>query len=381
MWKRFPHAALAALAAGTVSGCIGTMLDAAPGEDPRVRDFVPTETSCPIDPDAYIGGDASLYECPDYWICEDIPAGKRCYTPGPDQPDGGEWRCWDEGGATYCEGDDFPDGGNGDGWDCERRGEFVICRDDTPDYPDGGGSGDWDCFFADEFRVCDSGGGDYPGGGGGGGFPGGGDYPGEGEGWCFYPTGESGGPPIVVGGFEFETVGGRDTIHISLIFSEAFVDNSYGANSSDGYRGGGPGSHTFRDLVSSDHAEVGFTNGAGTEVLRAKFDYITAAGTASGYDSLGVVGGDGSMIAGDASAVVDATSSLDRNFNERDCVFTESSPTAAECPSWDNRVVYEMWLDLAAFGSSGFGMPALSSVHASPSRTDDTIPVTPGPCP
>ena len=375
MWKRFPHALAAVLVAFGAGGCIGTALDSG-GTPP----FVPTETSCPIDPDAYIGGDVSLYECPDYWICENIPGGKRCYTPGADYPDGGDWRCYDEGGVTVCEGDHFPDGGGADGWNCESRGDLVICRDGSPDYPDGGGDGEWDCYYESEFRVCDSGG-DLPGGGGGGGGGGGFDYPDEGEGWCFYPAdGSTDGPPIVVGGFAFETVGGRSAAHIVLIFSEGFVDNSYGANSSDGYRGGHNG-HTFRDLVSSDHAEVGFTNGSGTEVLRAKFDYISPGSAASGYDALGVTGGDGSMMSGDASAVLDASSSLDRILNERGCVFLESSPTRAECPTWDNRVVYEMWIDMAVFGASGLGAPVLTSVHASPSRTTDTIPVIPGPCP
>jgi hypothetical protein len=177
MEKRFPHAVLALLCVST-AGCVGTTMDGpAPGDDPRVATFnAPDTVACPIDPDAYIGGDASLYECPDYWICEDLATGvKRCYTPGADFPDGGgDWDCYDEDGATVCRGSDFPDGGGGGDWDCERQGEFVVCRDDTPDYPDGGGGGDWDCFFSDEFRVCDSGGGGGDGGGGGGSGGGGG---------------------------------------------------------------------------------------------------------------------------------------------------------------------------------------------------------------
>ncbi|MBX3273650.1 MAG: hypothetical protein KF729_25525 [Sandaracinaceae bacterium] len=151
--------------------CTGTGLDqgsGAGGPDPRAADFAPSTTACPIDPDAYLGGDPSLYECPDYWLCEDRADGKRCYTPGPDYPDGGEWECWDEGGVTICRGRDYPDDGGGGDWDCTREGEFVICRDDTPDYPDDGGGGPWDCYYADELRVCESGG-DYPDGGGDGG--------------------------------------------------------------------------------------------------------------------------------------------------------------------------------------------------------------------
>jgi hypothetical protein len=158
------------------------------------------------------------------------------------------------------------------------------------------------------------------------------------------------------------------------------VDNTYGANSSDGYRGGNNG-HTFRDLVSSDHAEVGFADANGVERVRAKFDYISPESSlASGYDALGL-GGDGAMMSGDPSVVVDSTSSLDRNLNELGCVYTQDSPTAAECPGWQVEVVYEMWIALDAFGAEGYGYPLLEYVHASPSRTTDTIYVTPGPCP
>lgn len=383
MWKRLPHAPFALALTGALAGCVGTAV--APGDDPRVADFEPTETVCPTDPDAFIGGDPSSYECPDYWVCEEIPGGKRCYTPGADYPDDGEWRCWDEDGVTVCEGNDFPDGGGDGDWDCERRGDLVICRDDTPDYPDEGGDGPWDCFYADEYRVCDSGGG-YPGGGGGDGGGdtpgggGGGDWPPADGGFCFYPTDDPDGPVVVEGGYRFENVGGRDAVHVTLIFNPGFVDNTYGANSSDGYRGGNNG-HTFRDLVSSDMAEVGFADASGREVLHAKFDYISPGTTTSGYDSLGAAGGDGAMMSGDLSAVLDATSSLDRNLNELGCVYLTDSPTEAECPGWENRVIYEMWIAADAFGSAGFGYPILTYVHASPSRTTDTIPVTPGPCP
>lgn len=365
-----------------LGGCLGSASTDYTDEftDPRAQGFNPTTpAACPVDPDAYIGGDASLYECPDFWICEDAPTGgKQCYTPGPDYPDGGAWECHDEGGRTICRGDHYPDGGGSSGWDCRSEGEFVVCETGG-DYPDGGG---WDCYYASGYRVCETpgygdggGGGDLPGGGGGGFGDGGG-------GFCFYPVGEPGAPPLVTGGYRFETIGGRSAVHVTLVFDPSFVDNSYGVNASDGYRGGGANSHTFRDLVSSDHAEVGFADATGREVVRAKFDYITASPTvASGYDCLGATGGDGAVISGDASAILDATSSLDRNFNELGCVYTVDSPTPDLCPGWEMRVIYEMWLDAAAFGSAGFGYPLLSSVHASPSRVADTIPVEPGPCP
>ena len=126
---------------------------------------VPTP-ACPVDPDCSIGGDCSLYECPDYWICEDQPNGrKRCINPGPDYPDDGDWECEDTAGSTVCRRrGDFPDGGGGGAWNCEMAGEFVVCTDDTPSYPDDGAGGPYNCWF-DEFRVCESGGSGGDGGG------------------------------------------------------------------------------------------------------------------------------------------------------------------------------------------------------------------------
>ena len=349
------------------SGCVGTGVAAEGDFDPGDWQPPPDALACPMDPDAFIGGDPDRYECPDYWTCEDLADGvKRCTNPGPDYPDGGEWDCRDEGGSTICEGSDFPDGGGGDGWSCEARGDLVICEDDRPDYPDDGGGGGWSCVFWDEFRICDDGG-DEP------------DSPDDGDDFCFLPEDGSSSEVLVRGGFRFETHAGREAIHVGLVFSEAFVDNTYGVNSSDGYhrdRG-----HRFRELVGSDHAEIGFEDASGVEIVRARFDYLSESDDApSGYDSMGVHDGDGRMIEGDESVILDATSSLARNLNDRGCVFLEDSPTPAECPDWDRRVVYEVWLDRAAF-ADGFGGPALEEVHASPSRTDNTIVVRRGECP
>lgn len=47
-----------------------------------------------------------------------------------------------------------------------------------------------------------------------------------------------------------------------------------------------------------------------------------------------------------------------------------------------SRVVYEVWVDIDAFGESGFGGALIEHVHASPAKAEhDTIEVTPGPCP
>ncbi len=143
---------------------------------------------CPADPDCAIGGDCSLYECPDHWECETQPSGGEvCVSPGPDYPDeggGGRWTCTDEHGVTRCtrEGGSLPDDGGGGGWTCERQGDLVVCEKDDPDYPDDGGGGTWDCWFEGEFRVCSRPGDDGGSGGGGGGAGGGDDGGGSGGG-------------------------------------------------------------------------------------------------------------------------------------------------------------------------------------------------------
>ena len=154
-----------------LGGCTGEFSADAGGGDAGTDPGTPSSTvvpACPVDPDCGLIGTCEVYECPDYWVCEDYAAGagKRCTNPGPDVPDNGhDWECRDEGGATVCRGTDFPDGGGDSPWDCERSGEFVECTDTTPAYPDEPGAGPWNCYFSGEFRVCDSGG---PGSGDGG---------------------------------------------------------------------------------------------------------------------------------------------------------------------------------------------------------------------
>ncbi|MCS6799612.1 MAG: hypothetical protein NZ898_14025 [Myxococcota bacterium] len=169
---------ITAVAATLLAGCQGSFGDAVPahrgsGEGPRTSP-VP---ACPVDPDCAIVGNCHIYECPDYWLCEDLAGGgKRCTSPGPDYPDNShEWQCEDVGGTTVCRGRDFPDGGGDGEWNCERQAEFVVCTDTTPEYPDGHGDGPWNCWFENEFRVCES----RPG------SPGG---PGDGGGWTCYDT-------------------------------------------------------------------------------------------------------------------------------------------------------------------------------------------------
>ena len=238
---------------------------------------------------------------------------------------------------------------------------------------------------------------------------------------CFYTEDEPDVPAATVEQI-VEVVGNSEWVHVRLILNPSFVDNSYGATAVGwaaeeelagtgstppppepsarpremaGERAPRPrrskGSHSFGDLVGSDHAEIQLLAGDGRLALHFKLDYLSESSAApSGYASLGVDGGEGALIAGEAEWILGSSTSIDRNLNAcglRD--FVEASPetneTYASSPvaaSWDYRVVYEVWVSMDAFGSAGFGSALIENVHASPSKTgENTETVTPAPCP
>jgi hypothetical protein len=251
---------------------------------------------------------------------------------------------------------------------------------------------------------------------------------------CFFATGQN--QPAATIEQVLECAEGLDAVHLRLTFDPDFVDNSYGANAigwstrtatqlpaagpggmappppkaapappPPGMAAGkgpmgmmmmpgkGPGGkgHKWMDLVGSDHAEFVVTTEAGELAAQFKLDYVSVDASApSGYASLGVLGGDGKMIKGDPKWIVRWMTSIDRNLNERgytsyvvDSPETDADYTPnAATPNWDYRVVYEVWIDNAAFGSSGFGGALIEHVHASPSKAaSDTLLVKPGDCP
>ncbi|GIV33142.1 MAG: hypothetical protein KatS3mg031_0677 [Chitinophagales bacterium] len=175
------------------------------------------------------------------------------------------------------------------------------------------------------------------------------------------------------------------TVKIKTILSRNFTDNTYGSNAI-----GWPGGHSFNQLVGSDHLRLSLLDGNGVKKLEFKLDYISASSSApSGYKSLGVWGGDGGMIYGNASAVKSVTTSLSENFNTYGYVLTSNSPVTNSnydpdpaYPNWIFDVWYEVTVDLNAFGAAGFGTPVITGVHASPSKTGNhSEPVEPVSCP
>ena len=205
---------------------------------------------------------------------------------------------------------------------------------------------------------------------------------------CFY--GGSKTTPAATVLHTLEVLQGVSVVHLRLTLDPDFVDNTYGA-SAIGWSASKRAGHTWRDLVGSDHAELILIDGAGATALDFKLDYISAEPTApSGYRSLGVSGGDGRMVLGDPKAVVQWSSSIDRNLNERgywgyvaDSPATDASYTPnGATPKWDYRVVYEAWVALWALGPAGFGAAKLTFIHASPSKLPtNTVNVVQRDCP
>jgi hypothetical protein len=181
-----------------------------------------------------------------------------------------------------------------------------------------------------------------------------------------------------------------DAVDAVIIFNRDFVDNTYGANAI-GWENSKKGTHTFKDLVGSDHVQLMFFDKAGAKRFEAKTDYISVLASAtSGYESLGVAGGDGKMILGSAQDVLSAGSSLADNFNKSGYKLEVDSPATDAAytpnpayPAWNFWVEYRLRVHLRAFAPAGFGRVEMAMVHASPSKwpEGDTVSVEPGDCP
>ena len=185
------------------------------------------------------------------------------------------------------------------------------------------------------------------------------------------------------------TVRGKETIYVRLAMDPAFVDNTYGATAI-GWEESKKGTHQFKELVGSDHAELMLYDKVGDLVLHFKLDYLSEADGTGEYRSLGVSDGDGELFEGEASAIVAYTTSMDRNFNEHGySQYTVDSPATnasytekSAAPNWEYLVTYEVWVDTAAFAPHGFGRAEVEYIHASPSKKkNNTIVVEQDDCP
>lgn len=205
---------------------------------------------------------------------------------------------------------------------------------------------------------------------------------------CYYDVANPGGPPVAtvetaIESIETEIVG--EAVHVRVTLSPSFCDNTYGVNS---IGWSGKKGHTFEHLVKSDRINIDLSDAQGNPVLQPTLDYLSSDD--GGYRSLGVWDGEGEMRKGDIVSVLEASSSMDRNLNERGYTdYLVDSPATDEnytpnplAPNWDYRMIYEVWVALDAFGSNGFGEATVDYVHCSPAKGgENTVVVEPDPCP
>jgi hypothetical protein len=211
---------------------------------------------------------------------------------------------------------------------------------------------------------------------------------------CFYADEDRSRPAAAIE-HRLELTEGVEALHARLTLDPKFVDNTYGetalgwdAGATDGKKT--PKQRSFDQLVGSDHAVLRMLDQQAETTLELKLDYISQhAGAPSGYSSLGVLGGDGTMLLGDTSFVLATSTSLDRNLNdvEPDDYLVSSPATDADytpnaaVPDWDFHAVYDVWVDLDAF-ESGFGDAHVDFIHASPSKIGvNTVAVVRDRCP
>jgi len=168
---------------------------------------------------------------------------------------------------------------------------------------------------------------------------------------------------------------GNGNVRFTYTQSRSIVDNTYGANAV------GYGRHFFHHLWRSDNAEFSLTNGDGEEVMYLIVDYLHRSDQyPSGYGTLGVLGGDGSIPLGDPGHVVYVTTSLTENLNRSPAYygFTTDSPPEPD-PHWDYFSRYTVEIAAEAFGPSGFGAVDVVTQHNSPAKNDQEN-VDPEPC-
>ena len=186
-----------------------------------------------------------------------------------------------------------------------------------------------------------------------------------------------------------------NAVYMVLAIDKDFVDNTYGVNAVDW-----PGGHSFGELDGSDRAQFLGYDAQGDLILDFDMDYIdTKSGTPSGYDSLGVLGGEGGMNTGSSAMIQEWGTSHAYSLNDLgycaggNCAilgtnlkvdspatdqFYTPNPTY---PGWIYDVIYEVKINMTAF-PDGFGFMEIPYIHASPSKIgENSVYPEPGVCP
>ncbi|MEA5534016.1 SdrD B-like domain-containing protein [Crocosphaera sp. XPORK-15E] len=169
-------------------------------------------------------------------------------------------------------------------------------------------------------------------------------------------------------------------IRVNYLQDFNFNDNTYGTGSDSGWTSQGK-THTFSNLTGSDKAGFEVKDGNGTVLFKFYQDYITSSSTNidgytsySGYESLGISGGDGGLENGGtlnasaATLLYDFDSTLETNLNQAGYTgLTTNSPI--NDPNWNDVNGYSFTVKASAFGTAGFGGVSIFDQHNSPAKT------------
>ena len=179
---------------------------------------------------------------------------------------------------------------------------------------------------------------------------------------------------------------GNQTYIIRATLNKDYVDNTYGTTAS----GWGLKGHKFTDMLSSEFLQMTLNDNNGFKRMEFKIDYLSASTSVpSGFKTLGVTGGDGSMIVGNLNDIVSVKTSLDENLNTNGYWLPVHSPATnayynqnPQYPYWNYDVWYEVTVKANAFGAAGIGNPTIKTLNASPSKMGTSVEaVTIGQCP
>lgn len=196
-------------------------------------------------------------------------------------------------------------------------------------------------------------------------------------------TGTVNGQTVVAGMLTSQVLTSGD-IRISYRQSTGVNDNTYGTGAAADW----PNGHKFGDLTGSDHVGFELKDANGQTVLKFYMDYLTAAATQdpydsypaySGYRSLGVTGGDGSMLIGSATNLYDFDSTLELDLNRPGYTAVIVNSPVGD-PNWDVVDGYAFTVKASAFGTAGFGSASIFDQHNSPSKlgVNSFVPVATG---
>lgn len=196
---------------------------------------------------------------------------------------------------------------------------------------------------------------------------------------------------VVPGGFTQTTILPNGDVELQMV--QGYNDNTYGTSSDPLW---GSKGHTLNDLLGSDKGEFKFTDGKGNTVLDFFVDYVSQVKSTgpvtiapgltvsypSGYGTLGVLGGDGSVVSGNAANIkyMDTTITDDLNnpeFNPK--THPGVLANSPKSPDWNNVNGYTVIISAAAFGANGFGTAQVMNLHDSPARPFETpaVPLPP----